>query len=337
MYNLEFQAGPSGQINFKKPRLKMNTKTIAVLVSLTLALTAIALGQAPTKGSASIVYVPVNVTGPKTASVSGLKKENFILKEDGIEQTISAFYEENQPIDIDLILAMEGLEKGRSDLVSAKIREAIENFRHQSNSLNKWVVEEMPFGANGVFDAMSRHVTRLAENSINPRKLVLVLTDSFENSGGEPGRALQEYAKKLDVPIYIIYTAFQETIPGSSAFGNNGRGNGPGGLSEDILEVARGNRIYLSAGAVYEDLTKFTGGRLFQAEADTALPQFLEVLAAELKGQYVLGFKSTNDARDDKWRKLEIKIKAPNGVGGIKEKDMKVKARDRYFVAKVSK
>jgi Ca-activated chloride channel family protein len=315
----------------------MNTKTIAVLVSLTLALTAITLGQAPAKATASMVYVPVNVTGPKNASVSGLKKENFILKEDGIEQTVTAFYEENQPIDIDLILAMEGLEKGRSDMVSAKIRESIETFRHQGNSQNKWVVEELPFGANGIFDAMSRHVTRLAESSINPRKLVLVLTDNFEQSGGEPGRQLQEYAKKLDVPIYIIYTAFRETIPGESSFGGNGRGRDRNELSDDILEVARGNRIYLSGGAVYEDLTKFTGGRLYQAEADTALPQFLEVLAAELKTQYVLGFKSTNDARDDKWRKLEIKIKAPNGVGGIKEKDMKTKARDRYFVAKVPK
>lgn len=319
----------------------MNKKGIAVLVTVILALTGIVLGQAPaTKPASGMVYVPVNVTGPKNAPVSGLKKENFILKEDGIEQTITGFYEENQPIDIDLILAMNALEKGRSDLISAKIRESIENFRHQSNSLNKWVVEELPFGANGIFDAMDRHVTRLAQNSINPRKLVLVLTDGFESSGGEPGRQLQEYAKKLDVPIYMIFTAFNASLTGTggtrggdpSIFG--GARGAQAGLSDDILDVARGERIYLSGGAVYEDLTKFTGGRLFQAEADTALVQFLEVLAAELKSQYVLGFKSTNDARNDKWRKLEVKIKAPNGVNGIKEKDMKTKARDRYFVAK---
>ena len=100
-------------------------------------------------------------------------------------------------------------------------------------------------------------------------------------------------------------------------------------LPENIQDVGH------AGAAVYEDLTKYTGGKLFESEADTALPQFLEVMAQELKNQYVLGFKSTNDARDDKWRKLEIKIKAPEGAGGIKEKDMKPKARDRYFVAKV--
>jgi len=287
-------------------------------VTVLLALTGLVQAQTPApKPATAMVYIPVGVTGPKNVPVPGLKKDNFVLLEDGIQQTVSAFYEENTPIDIDLILALSALQRGRTDLVSIKIREAIENFRHQGNSQNKFVVEEMPFGANGIFDAMSRHITRLAQTSIAPRKMVLVLTDGFESSGGEPARALQEYAKKLDVPIYIIFAAHAGTDS-----------------SDNILDVARGQKIYLSGGAGYEDLTKYTGGSLYQAEADTQLGPFLESLARELKNQYVLGFRSTNDARDDKWRKIEVKIKAPNGVGEIKEKDLKTKSRDRYFVAK---
>jgi Ca-activated chloride channel family protein len=296
----------------------MNKKLTAV-VTVLLALAGLVYAQTPApKPASAMIYIPVGVTGPKNVPVSGLKKDNFVLLEDNIQQTVSAFYEENTPIDIDLILALSALQRGRSDLTSIKIREAIENFRHQGNSQNKFVVEEMPFGANGIFDAMSRHVTRLAQTSIAPRKMVLVLTDGFESSGGEPARALQEYAKKLDVPIYIIFAAHAGLDP-----------------SDDIQTVARGQKIYLSGGAGYEDITKYTGGSMYQAEADTQLAPFLEVLGRELKNQYVLGFRSTNDARDDKWRKIEVKIKAPNGVGDIKEKDMKTKARDRYFVAKI--
>jgi Ca-activated chloride channel homolog len=304
----------------------MNVKKILVVAIAALALGGLTQGQAPPPQAASnMVYIPVSVSGPKNAYVTGLKKENFVLLEDGIEQTISSFYEENQPIDLDIVLALSALQRGRSDINSIKIREGIENFRQQGNSQNKYTVEEMPFGANGLFHAIDLHITRLSQNSINPRKLVLVVTDGFEASGGEPGKALQEYAKKLDVPIYIIYAAVPE-----------GGNAGPprGGLQDNILDVARGERIYLSGGAVYEDLTKFTGGRLFQADADTQLPPFLETFAKELKSQYVLGFKSTNDAKNDKWRKIEVKIKAPKGIGDIKEKDMKPKARDRYFVAK---
>jgi Ca-activated chloride channel family protein len=305
----------------------MKAKTIAAFATVLLALAGLSFGQAPApKAGANMVYIPVAVSGPKNVFVSGLKQENFVLLEDGIQQTVTQFYEENQPIDMSLLLALSGLQRGRSDLNSIKIRESIENFRQQSNSQNKYKVEESSFGANGIFDAIDRHITRLNQESLNPRKILLVVTDGFESSGGEPVRALQEYAKKLDVTIYMVFA------PGPPQDGP-GRGR-PSGLSDDILEVGRGQRIFLSAGAGYEDLTKFTGGRLFQAESDTQLGPFLETLAKELKSQYVLGFKSTNDAKNDKWRKIEVKMKAPQGIGDIKEKDMKPKVRDRYFVAK---
>ena len=53
--------------------------------------------------------------------------------------------------------------------------------------------------------------------------------------------------------------------------------------SDNILDVARGEKIYLSGGAGYEDLTKYTGGSMYQAEADTQLAPFLEGLAQGIK------------------------------------------------------
>jgi Ca-activated chloride channel homolog len=295
----------------------MHKKTIFALSVMWLSLAGTALAQTPTVDP-TLVYVPVAVTGLKNAYVPGLKKENFVLREDGIQQTVTSFYAEDQPIDIDIILALSSLQRGRADLNSTKIREALENFRQQGNPKNKYTVEEMPFGANGIWEAIDRHITRLASQSTNPRRLLLVLTDGFEASGGDPARTLQEYAKKLPVPIFIVFAA------GASA--------GP----SDIGELARGQAIHLSGGAGYEDLARFTGGRLYQAEADTQLRSNLESLAQEFKNQYVLGFKSTNDAKDDKWRKIEVKMANPL-PNGLKDKDLKTKVRDRYFVAKPKK
>jgi hypothetical protein len=299
----------------------MNQKRLAVPLIVLFVMTGLMFGQAQApKPSPAMVYIPVGVSGPKGAVMS-LKKDNFVLLEDGIEQTLTAFYEPNSRIDIDIILGLRSLNKGRADQNSVKIREAIENFRQQGNSQNKYTIEEMPFGANGIFDAISRHVTRLATTSIATRKALVVVTDGFESSGGEPARALQEYVKNFDVPIYIFY----------AVDGNNG----PQGTSDDIEEVVRGGRITGSGGAGYEDLTRLTGGLMTQTEIDTQLRPIMEEFARNLKNQYVLGFRSTNDARDDKWRKIEIKIKAPEPVDGVVAKDMKTKARDRYFVAKV--
>jgi Ca-activated chloride channel family protein len=257
-----------------------------------------------------MVYVPVAVTGAKNAYIPGLTKENFQLREDNIPQTIS-YFSESGPYEIDLILAMSTLQRGRADLSSSKIRDAVEAFRAAGHPNTRFTVEEMSFGSNGVFDAISRHVARL-ESVRNARKAVVVLTDGFDSPGGDPGRTLQEYAKKKDVAIYIFYTAPT---------------GGP--LSDDILEVGRGQQIHLDAGTVYEDLTRFTGGRLYQAEAETQLSGHLIALAQELKNQYLLGFRSTNDARNDKWRKLEVRIVPPAG-----QRDLKAKVKERYFVAK---
>ncbi len=295
----------------------MHKKTILALSIVMLALAGSALAQAPAAIDPSMVYIPVAVNGPKNAYVSGLTKENFKLLEDGIAQTVTSFYADDQPIDIDIILALGALQRGRADLNSTKIREAVENFRQQGNPKNKYTIDEMSFGAQGIFNAIDVHITRLATASTNPRRLLLVLTDGFETSGGDPARTLQEYAKKLPIPIFIIYAA------------------GASGAPANIGELARGDAIHLSGGAGYEDLARFTGGRLYQAEADTQLRAALEQLAQEFKNQYVLGFKSTNDARDDKWRKIEVKVLNP--PNGLKEKDLKTKVRDRYFVAKPKK
>jgi Ca-activated chloride channel homolog len=294
----------------------MHRKTILALSVIWAALTGSALAQAPA-ADPTMVYIPVAVAGPKNAYVSGLTKDNFKLLEDGIQQTVTSFHADDQPIDIDIILALGALQRGRADLNSTKIREALENFRQQGNPKNKYAIEEMPFGANGIYEAIDRHITRLATASTNPRRMLLVLTDGFETSGGDPVRTLQEYAKKLPVPIYIFFAA--------------GAGNAPA----DLGELGRGAAIHLSGGAGYEDLARFTGGRLYQSEADTQLRPNLEALAQEMKNQYVLGFKSTNDAKDDKWRKIEVKMLNP--PNGLKEKDLKTKVRDRYFVAKPKK
>ena len=48
-------------------------------------------------------------------------------------------------------------------------------------------------------------------------------------------------------------------------------------------------------------------------------------IAGEVQAQYVLGYVSTNTARNGEWRKVEIRVKAPQG------QRIQVRTRQGYF------
>ena len=69
-------------------------------------------------------------------------------------------------------------------------------------------------------------------------------------------------------------------------------------------------------------LTETTGGQAFFPTAMKDVESAYDKVLAEIKGQYHLGYLSTNTAADGKWRKVEIKVKRP---------DLKVRSRKGYF------
>jgi Ca-activated chloride channel homolog len=71
-------------------------------------------------------------------------------------------------------------------------------------------------------------------------------------------------------------------------------------------------------------LTEATGGRAFFPTAMTDVERAYADVLAEIKGQYHLGYQSTNTARDGAWRKVEIRVKRPG---------LRVRARQGYFGA----
>ena len=40
-------------------------------------------------------------------------------------------------------------------------------------------------------------------------------------------------------------------------------------------------------------------------------------IAVELRNQYVLGYRPTNEAKDGKFRKIRLKVNPPKGISGL--------------------
>src|SRR4029078_536485 len=76
---------------------------------------------------------------------------------------------------------------------------------------------------------------------------------------------------------------------------------------------ARGTAYSLGEGEGLTNVAQQTGGEIFFVDAINQLESQCTLLAEEFHNRNVLGFKSTNDKKDDKWRKLKVTLKAPSG------------------------
>ena len=265
------------------------------------------LKQAP-----STVFVNVAVTGEKDAYVSALKPEHFQILEDNKPQKITYFSADNGPWNIGIILGVSTLLPGSADQVSQHIRGAVSAFQKTGNPDNKYFVDELRFGSDGIFDAMSRGLVRLSQGA-GPRKALLVITDGFDTTDGDPGHALLEFAKKLsNIPLYLVYVR-----------------SGSAGTNLSLEEVGRGQQYHLSGGRVFEEIASATGGYMTSASAEYELDALCKRIATELKSQYVIGFNSTNDTKLGTWRKLSVKLTPPK-----EQAKAKARLKSRYFAPK---
>ena len=133
------------------------------------------------------------------------------------------------------------------------------------------------------------------QKTTNPRRALIVINDDFDMPGGDAVNGLVEFSRKLNIPIYFMYTKTNSNDPSALTTG------------------ARGETYKSVEGEGLTNVAEQTGGAIYFVDALNQLETLCKLLAQELRTRYVLGFKSTNDKKDDKWRKLQVKMIPPAG------------------------
>jgi Mg-chelatase subunit ChlD len=72
--------------------------------------------------------------------------------------------------------------------------------------------------------------------------------------------------------------------------------------------------LYKIADSYLNDLANRSGGKLHRADTLVSLPAAFAQIAAELRTQYSLGYYPANPARDDKYRKIQVRVNRKNVV-----------------------
>jgi Ca-activated chloride channel homolog len=141
-------------------------------------------------------------------------------------------------------------------------------------------------GTTALLDALLLAVREI-RHANNPRKALLLISDGLENHSRHTERETKRLLSELDFPIYTI----------------------------NLYERPSGNRYAIQRRApdILEEISAATGGRSFRVLSDKNVAPAVELIASEIRHEYVLAYAPSNGERDGKFRRVRVQVEPPTG------------------------
>jgi VWFA-related protein len=313
----------------------------------------------------TFVAVPVSVLDRQGRFVPNLKKEDFSIFENDIEQSIAYFEPAEKPFTVALVLDTSASthfhlwEIKEAAIAFAKQlrpqdRVLVVSFNDQvlllteaTNDLNV-VSEVIQVNANSgdstrLYDAVDL-VIRERLNKIKGRKAIVLFTDGVDTSSylATYESTLKE-VEELDALIYPIQYDTSDYLRAVQGAGSvsivSTSSNWPFGsrTSSQVIYPGTSNggppppgttkADYERADKYLHELADKTGARLYKANDTAQLAQSFSRISEELRRQYSLGYYPQTSAASGERRQIKVRVHRPN---------LGVRARDSYVRSSAS-
>lgn len=283
------------------------TCCLVALITLSSAFAPAQTSSQPAQAAPPTVRLNVIVTDEAGRPVTGLRREDFQVMENGVTQTISSFSSEALPLSYGLVIDTSGSLRSQIDHVigvaqliarknkpedetflvrfvdSEKI-EKVKEFTKDGTSIEKAMdglyVEG---GQSAIVDAVyesAKYVTEGKRGADASRRRALILfTDGEERNSFYKQEQLFALLRKLDVQIFVI----------------------------GFVKAVKAERALNSAMKLLKGLAQETGGRAFFPKSPQELPLIADEIMNDLRTQYVIGFNSTDSTRGNE-RALRVTV-----------------------------
>jgi len=263
--------------------------------------------------NSSLVLIPVHVTTPSGSPVTNLKKEEFALFEDGVQQTITHFAKDDAPVSVGVLLDTSGSMKNKMARVSAAATEFFKSanpedefflvefsgraklkipFTHDWHEISREIERATAFGRTALVDAIHLAAVQM-KTARNLRKAMVILSDGGDNFSRRNLRQLGATLRETDAQVYSMGIFDSDYSIKHTAEERNG----PQLLNQVALE---------------------TGGQEFPVRGLEELAMTGIEIGRELRNQYVLGYSPANPATDGKYRRVNVKLALPDGGSGLR-------------------
>ncbi len=299
------------------------------------------------KVETALVTIPVSVYERSGVYMTGLRRNDFKIFENGKEQEIAYFGTVEQPFSVIMLIDVSGSTETKIKSIQAAAMSFVDDLRPG----DKVMVMEFDSGTRTLCDftsdkeVLSRAIHKVGsgggtalygavettlKKKLGPivgRKAVVLFTDgvdtSYDDSGYEKTLAMAEESEAVFYPIYYnTYLEMSGITNGGVMGGTPTINTGPRAKGERPEDYARG-RAYLS------ELARVTGGKMFQSDATTGgMSAAFEGIAEELGNQYTIGYYSSEGGKPGERKQIRVRVNRSN---------VAVRARDNYIVGETPK
>jgi VWFA-related protein len=298
----------------------------------------------------ALVTVPVTITDRYGRYVPLLRREQFRITENGVEQKIAYFATTDSPFSVVLLIdtsgstqfRLEDIQKAAIDFVdklkatdSVMVMSFDDRIQVQCKAttdreeIRKAIRRTRTGGGTRLYDAVD-DILKKQLATIPGRKAIVLFTDGVDTTSHRASyESTVRLAEESDAPIYSVDydTSGNNSIGGLPIPGGRGTvigrlpripGTTGGSMPGDYRTAVR----YLHA------LADGTGGRFYSGDSMFGIAQAFTWIAEELGRQYSLGYYPNTAGKDGERRKIQVKVT---------ESDLVVKARDSYIYSERGK
>ena len=257
----------------------------------------------------NLALVNVTVTDPYDRVVTGLDPDNFRVFENNIEQEIQYFSSEDVPISIGVIFDLSGSmanKVGKAKEATLQFfktanpqdefflvsfndhAELISAFTNSADELQNRLSFTAAKGRTALLDAIYLGLSEM-RTARNGKRALLIISDGGDNNSRYNQKDIKRLVREANTQLYSI------------------------GIF-DALEFRNRTPEELNGPSLLNEVTQLTGGRAFAVGNINDLPDIATKIGAELRNQYILGYRPSDKSHDARWRKVKIKLRAPKGL-----------------------
>jgi Ca-activated chloride channel family protein len=173
-----------------------------------------------------LINVTATVTDASGRFVSGLRKEDFRIYEDGQEQSVTHFNAERVPVSLGIALdtsgsmdgekmsaARQALDRFLIDLLDASDEVFLFRFDNQPQLVHGWTTERSriseelgrirPRGGTAMYDTVAEAVP-MAQTGRHRKKAFVLISDGNDTSSSTDVRELKQLIRETEVMVYAI-------------------------------------------------------------------------------------------------------------------------------------